>query len=307
MILVTTPTGNTGSIVLQQLVERGQKVKIFLRDPQKIPAYILEKVEVATGSLLNEYEFTEALRGCDTLYFCIPQSNTQEDVNGYYEDFAEAASKSIKNAGTKRVVYLSSGGKESNLQAGLVTALHKGEDIISQCEASVRALRCPVFFETLLYQKASLKEQGVFSLPMDGNYKSPQIAVKDIASKAVEFLTDNTWTGVEGVTVLGPEDISYNEIARQMSILTGKPIYFIEISKENYIKKLLGEHHTSEAFAISLTEMLTAIGSGLYDLEPRTETASGTTSIREWMIENLVPKIDQNINANVFEIRKHID
>jgi len=96
MILVTTPTGNTGSIVLQQLVEQGQKVKIFLRDPRKIPADILEKVEVATGSLLNEYEFTEALRGCDTLYFCVPQSNTQEDVNGYYEDFAKWLHNQLK-------------------------------------------------------------------------------------------------------------------------------------------------------------------------------------------------------------------
>lgn len=292
MILVTTPTGNTGSIVLQQLTEKEQKVRIFLRDPQKIPADILQKVEVATGSLLNEHEFTEALRGCDTLYFCVPQSNTQEDVNGYYEDFAKVASKAIKNAGTKRVVYLSSGGKESNLQAGLVTALHKGEDIINQCGVSVRALRCPVFFETLLYQMGSLKEHGVFSLPMDGNYKSPQIAVKDIASKAVEFLTDNTWTGVEGVTVRGPEDISYNEIAGQMSIVTGKPIYFMEISKEDYIKTLLEKHHTSEAFAISLTEMLTAIGNGLYDLAPGTQASAGPTTIREWMIENLVAKIN---------------
>lgn len=74
MILVTTPTGNTGSRILQMLVKEGQQVKVFLRDPQKIPADILEKVEVATGSLLNEYEFTKALQSCDTLYFCVPQA-----------------------------------------------------------------------------------------------------------------------------------------------------------------------------------------------------------------------------------------
>ncbi|WP_415326792.1 SDR family oxidoreductase [Chryseobacterium sp. MMS23-Vi53] len=84
MILITTPTGNTGSMILQQLLEQEQKVRIFLRDPKKISADILEKVEIVTGSLLNEVEFTEALKGCDTLYFCVPQSNTQEDVNAYY-------------------------------------------------------------------------------------------------------------------------------------------------------------------------------------------------------------------------------
>ncbi len=71
---------------------------------------------------------------------------------------------------------------------------------------------------------------------MDGNYKSPQIAVKDIASKAVEFLTDETWIGNEGFPVLGPEDLSYNEIARQMSELVGKSIRFLQVSEEDYIK-----------------------------------------------------------------------
>ncbi|MFC3158019.1 Uncharacterized conserved protein YbjT, contains NAD(P)-binding and DUF2867 domains [Chryseobacterium arachidis] len=291
MILVTTPTGNTGSMILRKLVQQGQQVKIFLRDPQKISADILEKVEVTTGSLLNEDEFTDALKGCDTLYFCVPQSNTQKDVNAYYEDFAKVASRSIKNAGTNRVVYLSSGGKESNLQAGLVTALHRAEDIISQSGAAVRALRCPVFFETILYQMSSLKEKGVFSLPMDRNHKSPQIAIKDIASKAVEFLTDATWTGVQGFPVLGPEDLSYNEIARQMSELTGKNIRFLQVSKDQYIKTLLEQHHTSEAFAISLTEMLTAIDNGLYEIEQRAVVNSTPTTIREWMNENLVSKL----------------
>lgn len=186
---------------------------------------------------------------------------------------------------------LSSGGKESNLQAGLVKSLHRAEEIISQSGASVRALRCPVFFETLLYQIASLREEGTFSLPMDGNYKSPQIAVKDIASKAVEFLTDQTWTGIEGFAVLGPENLSYNEIARQMSELTGKSIRFLQVSKEDYVKTLLEKHGTSEAFAISLIEMLTAIGNGLYLIEQRTKASSTPTTIREWISENLASKL----------------
>lgn len=291
MILVTTPTGNTGSIILQQLIEQGQQVRIFVRDPQKIPANILEKVEVATGSLLNQDEFTQALQGCETLYFCVPQSNTQVNVNAYYEEFAIVASQAIKNTGTKRVVYLSGLGKESHLQAGLITALHRGEHIINQSGASVRALRCPVFFETLLYQTATLKKSGTFILPIDGNYKFPQIAIKDIASKAVELLIDKTWTGVEGFAVHSPADLSYNEIAQQMSELTGKTIRFQEVSKEDYIKTLLEEHHTSEAFAISLTEMVTAIGNGLYERELRTNANTTPTTIKEWMIESLVSKI----------------
>lgn len=75
----------------------------------------------------------------------------------------------------------------------------------------------------------------------------------------------------------------------------------MDILKENYIKKVLEEDYTSEAFTISLTEKLAVIGNGLYDLGPSKEASSKTTIIREWMIENLDPKINQNINANVME------
>jgi len=113
--------------------------------------------------------------------------------------------------------------------------------------------------------------------------------VKDIASKAVFFLTDKTWTGVEGYAIQGPEVISYHDIAVQLSELTGKTIRFQQVSNEDYIKILLEQHHTSEAFAFSLTEMLTAIANGLYDKEPITDDA--TTTIREWLTENMVDKI----------------
>ena len=55
------------------------------------------------------------------------------------------------------------------------------------------------------------------------------------------------------------------------------------------MKTLLRQHYTSEAFAVSLTEMLTAIGNGLYDTEPRKNYTS--TTIKEWMRENVVDKI----------------
>ncbi|WP_415326796.1 hypothetical protein [Chryseobacterium sp. MMS23-Vi53] len=77
-----------------------------------------------------------------------------------------------------------------------------------------------------------------------------------------------------------------------MSELTGKAIHFQQVSKEDYIKTLLEKHHTSEAFAISLTEMLTAIGNGLYDRESRTNESTTSTTIKEWLADNLVYKIN---------------
>ncbi|MCU7616222.1 hypothetical protein NZ698_03355 [Chryseobacterium sp. PBS4-4] len=80
--------------------------------------------------------------------------------------------------------------------------------------------------------------------------------------------------------------------------MTGKPIRFQQVSNDDYIKTLLEQHHTSEAFAVSLTEMLKAIGNGLYDTEPRTNYT--LTTIKVWMRENVVNKIRSGTNIETF-------
>lgn len=288
MILVTTPTGNTGSLILKELITKGEEVRIFVRDPKKIDNSILEKVEVATGSLLNEDEFAEALSGCDTLYFCVPQTNTQTNVNEYYENFAQKASNAIKKAGTKRVVFLSGGGKDSGLNAGVATALHKAEDILANSGASLRALRCPVFFESLLWQLAPIKNIGMFFLPLPGEYKSPQVAAKDIAEVAVNWLTNKNWIGVEGIGVHGAENISHNQIAEYLSEALNKTVRFQQVPREKYVETLLGHDSTIE-FSNSLTDMFEAIPKGLYDAEPRTNATTTETTIQEWIKNVFVP------------------
>ncbi len=65
-----------------------------------------------------------------------------------------------------------------------------------------------------------------------------------------------------------------------------------QASKEDYVKTLLEHHASTEAFASSLTEMLTAIGNGLYVTEHRTQASTTPTTIKEWMSDNLVSKIN---------------
>ena len=74
MILITTPTGRTGAEILEQMVDRGEKIRVLARHPEKIPAEIAAKVEIAQGSLLKSNELKKALDGCETVYYCIPES-----------------------------------------------------------------------------------------------------------------------------------------------------------------------------------------------------------------------------------------
>jgi hypothetical protein len=63
MILVTTPTGNTGSMVLQQLVEQGQKVKILAIIYFNVPNYFFKANGIAKTNISNTLIFCKTGHG----------------------------------------------------------------------------------------------------------------------------------------------------------------------------------------------------------------------------------------------------
>ncbi len=290
MILVTTPTGNTGSIVLRQLVEGGQKVRAFARDAQKIPDDLRSKIEIATGSLQNVDDFAKALTGCDTVYYCIPQGVNPPDVMKYYEDYANVAVQAIRKAGTKRVVYLGGAGKASPLQgkAGMLTGLHRAEDILNTSGASVLTMHCPNFYESLFWQVQTIAQMGMMFVAVPGDCKYPEVAIRDVAGAAVKWLTDTSWSGIKSVGVIGPEDMSNNEVAALLSEALGKPVHFQQISREDNLKNLL-QFGLSEALANGVSDMYESIAKGLYSVEPRTPETTAPTSYRDWIAEVFLP------------------
>jgi len=293
MILVTTPTGNTGHLILRQLVEAGQSVRAFARDPHKIPDDLRAQIEIVQGSLLDLNQLTQALQGCKAVYYCIPQATDPTDIIAYYEHFANIAVEAIHRAGTQRVVYLSGAGKASPIQnAGTASALFRAEDILAASGASLRALRCPVFFESMLWQIEAVTGAGMFFVAIPGDYPLAQVAVKDIAAVAVKWLTDATWTGVEGVGVLGPENISNNQVAEWLSEALGKPIRFQALTKAQNLKNLT-QFGISEALANGVADMYDAISHGLFDAEPRTAESTTPTTMQQWIAEVFIPASQQ--------------
>ena len=299
MILVTTPTGNSGSLILRQLVEGGHAVRVLVRDPQKIPEDLRAKIEIAQGSLLDVDEFTKALTGCDTVYYCIPQGVTPTNVMKYYEDFAGVAAEAIRRAGTKRIVYLGGAGKASPYHdnAGTLSGLYRAEDILAESGAAMRALHCPNFYEGLLWQVQAIAKANMFFIAVPGDCKYPEVALRDIANVAVKWLTDPNWTGVEGVGVIGPEDLSSNEVAQLLSDALGRPIYFQQLSREENLNNLL-QFGLSDVLANSMADLYEAVAQGLFAAEPRTPETTAPTSMKQWIAEVFVPTYNYMTSNN---------
>ena len=290
MIVVTTPTGNIGQNVLRALLQSNETMRVIVRDPSRLMPEAANRVEVVEGSLDDIDVLQKAFASAETLFWCVPQSNTLTDVREYYLHFARPACEAIRAQGVKRVVAVSSGGRGRARNAGPISALHAVEAMIEDTGVAFRALRNGSFMENLLWQVEPIKRQGVFFYPLGGDVKKPTCAARDVAASAVRLLRDRSWTGLGGVGVHGPEDLSFNDMARIMTAVLGKPIRFQEVPGPGY-KASLMQHGSSEAFAQSLVDMFAEVGQGVYEAEPRTLETTTPTTFRQWCEEVLRPAV----------------
>ena len=287
MFVVTTPTGQIGRQVVARLVEAGGPVRVIARDRSRIAPGLLDKVEVVEGSMDDPSAIGKALEGAEAVFWCVPPDG-RAYFKGYYAEFSRPFLDALPGSTARRVVLGSSGGRGRSRDAGPIADVHALEEHLEATGLPLRSLRCGAFMENLLHQIEPLKHQGMFFYPIDGDFRVPTCATRDIAEAAARLLLDRSWAGQEGVGVHGPADLSFNEMARVMTEVLGRPIRFQEVSGPAY-KASLVEHGQGEAFAQGLVEMFRAIGEGLHDADPRTPESTTPTTFEQWCRDTLRP------------------
>ena len=193
----------------------------------------------------------------------------------------------------RRVVGISALGRGSNAnggKAGLATVSLAMDDMIAATGVAYRALTMPSFMDNLLRQVGPIREQGMFFSPLDGDRKVPACANRDIAAVAARLLLDRSWRGQDSAPVLGPEDLSLNDMARIMTEVLGKPVRFQQIGFDAFKARLLA-NGMPEAMARAMVDMMAAKNAGLDNAEPRTAANSTPTSFRRWCEDTLKPAV----------------
>jgi uncharacterized protein YbjT (DUF2867 family) len=288
VIVVTTPTGNIGSQLVKHLLAAKQKVRVIARDPAKLSAETRAQVEVVQGVNDDEQVLLQALEGAESLFLVVPPSLHDNNDTEYWLRFTRPACRAIKARRLKRVVSVSGLGRDVPGDAGPVTASFAKDIEIERTGVDFRALWCPSFMENMLTQLEAVKHQGAFFWPGRPELKTRHVATRDIASSAVKLLLDKSWSGQGGLAVLGPEDLSWNDIANIMTEVLGKPIRFQPIPGEAFKAQLM-KFGVSDIYAQGLVNMMAAKANGLDDAEPRAPENTTPTSFRQWCIEVLKP------------------
>ncbi|PRX63154.1 uncharacterized protein YbjT (DUF2867 family) [Nonomuraea fuscirosea] len=293
MIVITAPTGNIGRHLLTRLQESaaGEKLRVIVRDPARLPDAARERVEVVTGSHGDAAVVDRAFEGADAVFWLVPPdaSLTPEDA---WTGFTRPAAKALAVHGVGHVVGVSALGRGTPMagRAGLVTASLAMDDLLAGAGVAYRALACPSFFENLLEEAASIRDEGVFTDVVAAGRRAPMVAVADIAAVAAGLLLDRSWAGAGTVPVLGPRDLSPDDLARVMTEQLGRPVRYERQSLDALRAGLVG-HGLDEAFVEGIVAMKRAKDEGLDAGVTRTPDITGPTTFEQWCAQVLKPAV----------------
>ncbi|TBV07044.1 NmrA family NAD(P)-binding protein [Phytopseudomonas dryadis] len=290
MIVVTAPTGQIGSQLLAHLLATQTPVRVIVRNASKLSAEVRTRVEIVEGSHADAATVERAFDGARALFWLVPADPKAASVAQAYVDFSRPAAAAIEASSITHVVEITALGRGTAQakDAGYVTGSLAMDDLIAATGVHQRALAMPSFMDNILMQLRALREKGAFFLPIPGDLELPSCSTGDIAAVAARWLLDETWVGQQEVPVLGPENISFNQMARIMSEVLGRDIAYRQIPSDAYKAQFLG-FGFSEAMAEGMTAMARAKGEGLDLGVTRTPEKTTPTHFHQWCEAVLKP------------------
>ena len=291
MIVVTAPTGNIGRHVVEHLLDRNEPLRIVVRDPSKLPVQVRQRAEVVEGSHGDAAVIDKALQGADALFWLAPP-DSKKTLEAAYVDFTRPAADAIRRHGVGHVVSVTALGRGTAWEdkAGLVTASIRMDDLLIATGAAFRGLAMPSFMENALQQVPAIKAQGMMMGPLDPDLKAPTTATRDTGEAAARLLSDRAWIGQEEVPVLGPEDLSMNDIAAIVSEVAGRQVGYRQVPFEAFGERLAG-FGMSPSFVAGYIDMMRAKNEGMDNQAERGALTRTATTYRLWAEQALKPAL----------------
>ena len=291
MYVITGATGNTGSVITEKLLAKGEKVRVVGRDAKRLERFTQKGAEPFVADATDANALTKAFSGAKAVYAMIPPNIAASDVRAYQEQVSDDLAAAITKNGIKHAVVLSSFGADKPDRTGPVVGLHTLEKKLDGI-AGLNALylRAGYFMENLLPQLGVIQSFGMLAGPVRSDLPLPMIATRDIGAVAAEALLKLDFTGKHPRELQGPRDVSYNEVAKIVGAAIGKPDLKYQQMPATQLKPALMQMGMSSSMADLLLEMAEALNSGYMKmLEPRSPANSTPTKLETFVAEVFVP------------------
>ncbi len=278
MFVIAGVTGHVGSVVAKELLARGKKVKVLVRDPQKGATWSKLGAEVAIASLDDAAALTVAFKGAEAAFVLLPPNFASVDFYADQRATAKSIGEAVKAAGVPHVVMLSSIGADLDAGNGPIKGLFHLEAALRASGTKLTAIRAGSFMENIGNSVGAAKHAGIYPNFMpSADYPMPQIATKDIGTLAAKCLLEPAAKS-EIVDLNGPA-YSARQMAEKLGGAVGKTLAIVDIPEPGWVDAMTTAGlppHVAEAYA----EMYRGFGSG--NITPKGDRfVLGTTTLDE--------------------------
>ena len=276
MFVVSGVTGHVGSGVANELLAKGLKVKVIVRDAAKGAPWSKKGAEIAVGTLEDQAFLTTALKSAEGFFAMLPPNFAVPDIYAYQRTLVAAIAGAVKASGVPQVAMLSSIGADVEVGNGPIKGTHWLEKALRETGTKLSAIRAGSFQENIKNALGAAKA-GVYPSFGSPDYPVPMIATKDIAHQIVESLTKPPAKS-EVVDLHGPA-YTARQIAEKLGKKIGISLRVTEIPQAGFLDALLQAGLPKQA-AESMAEMYTGFSQG--KLTPKGDRmAHGKTEIDE--------------------------
>jgi uncharacterized protein YbjT (DUF2867 family) len=291
MYVITGATGNTGSVVAEKLLAKGEKVRVVGRDAKRLERFTKKGAEPFVSDATDAGALTKAFSGAKAVYAMIPPNLTSRDVRAFEERVSDALAAAITKGGVRHAVVLSSVGADKADKTGPVVGLHNLEKKLDESSGlNALYLRAAYFMENVLPQVAVIQSLGMVAGPIRPDLPLPMIASRDIGAVAAEALLKLDFDGKRPRELHGARDLTYLEVARIVGAAIGKPDLAYKQMPEAQLKPALIQMGMSSNMADLLLELADALNSGYMKmLEPRSPENTTPTTLETFVEEVFMP------------------
>lgn len=231
MILVIGATGKVGQEVVRQLAAASVPARALVHDPAAASHIRIPGIEIAVGDLARPETLTAAFAGVERVFLLTSAAPDQVELQ------ANALAAAL-SAGVEHIVKVSvAGGPDAGTQIG---RWHWATE--KQIEASgidFTFLRPTLYMQQMLAYAPTIASRGTFSAPM-GTGEIALVDTLDVAAVAVCALTE-TGHGRHIYDLTGPEALSYDAVADEISQVIGKKVSYVHVPPEYARKQMLAD------------------------------------------------------------------
>jgi (4-alkanoyl-5-oxo-2,5-dihydrofuran-3-yl)methyl phosphate reductase len=226
--LVTGATGNIGGRVVERLLARKERTRIFARDADKATRRYGDRVEVCVGDLGDSDALRRATEGVDVMFLVTSGLDLAEKD--------KHAAETARSAGVSLLVKLST----DDVRHGVGTGIwhREGESAIRDSGTDFVFVQPSGFMDNFRNWAASIKADGVARCAA-GSGAIPFIHSDDIADVAIAAMTQPHYVG-HSLPITGPEALTFAAMTAKVGAAVGRELRFESQSDEDERRQQAG-------------------------------------------------------------------